>query len=184
MRKNTVFFGYIVEIFIKTNFMTQEKFKQIISFIGNCIKGSDFENHVFAVGGCVRDSYMGNEIKDIDLCIDLPDGGIKLAEFLHTKKFLTRPPVVYPTYGTAMFKFKKFNQDEIECVHTRGEQYHDKNSRNPVTTFASIEEDAFRRDFTCNALYYDISKKNIIDPTGKGVEDIKNRIIRSPWAIV
>ena len=74
--------------------MTQEKFKQIIEYIGECIKGSEFENHVFAVGGCVRDSYMGNEIKDIDLCIDLPDGGIKLAEFLHTKKYLTRPPVV------------------------------------------------------------------------------------------
>lgn len=164
--------------------MTKQKFKEIINYIGSLIHGTEFQENTFAVGGSVRDFIMGNDIKDIDIVVSLPDGGMKLAEFLHTKKFLTRPPVVYPTYGTAMFKFKKFNQDEIECVHTRGEQYHDKNSRNPVTTFASIEEDAFRRDFTCNALYYDISKKNIIDPTGKGVEDIKNRIIRSPWAIV
>lgn len=158
--------------------MTQEKFKQIISFIGNCIKGSDFENHVFAVGGCVRDSYMGNEIKDIDLCIDLPNGGIKLAEFLHTKKFLTRPPVVYPTYGTAMFKFKKFNQDEIECVHTRGEQYHDKNSRNPETCFATIQDDCVRRDLTINALYMNVTSGEVLDLTGKGLDDIKNHVCR------
>lgn len=158
--------------------MTQEKFKQIISFIGNCIKGSDFENHVFAVGGCVRDSYMGNEIKDIDLCIDLPDGGIKLAEYLHGKKLLTRPPVVYPTYGTAMFKFKKFNQDEIECVYTRGEQYHDKDSRNPTTAFAPIEEDCVRRDLTINSLYLNVTSGEVLDLTGKGIDDIKAGVCR------
>lgn len=158
--------------------MTQEKFKEIIAYIAECIKGSEFENHVFAVGGCVRDTYMGNEIKDIDLCIDLPDGGMKLAEFLHKKKVLTRPPVVYPTYGTAMFKFKKFNQDEIECVHTRGEQYHDKNSRNPETCFASIEEDCIRRDLTMNALYMNVNTQEILDLTGKGLNDIKSKICR------
>lgn len=158
--------------------MTQEKFKQIIEYIDECIKGSEFENHVFAVGGCVRDSYMGNEIKDIDIVVSLPDGGIKLAEFLHTKKYLTRPPVVYPTYGTAMFKFKKFNQDEIECVQTRGEQYHDKDSRNPVTSFASIEDDCIRRDLTINALYMNVTTGEILDLTGKGVSDIKAGICR------
>lgn len=158
--------------------MTQEKFKQIIEYIGECIKGSEFENHVFAVGGCVRDSYMGNEIKDIDIAVSLPDGGIKLAEFLHTKKFLTRPPVVYPTYGTAMFKFKKFNQDEIECVHTRGEQYHDKNSRNPETCFATIQDDCVRRDLTINAIYMNVTTGEILDLTGKGVSDIKAGICR------
>lgn len=158
--------------------MTQNQFKDIISYIGECIKGSEFENHVFAVGGCVRDSYMGNEIKDIDLCIDLPDGGIKLAEFLHTKKFLTRPPVVYPTYGTAMFKFKKFNQEEIECVQTRGEQYHDKDSRNPETCFATIQDDCIRRDLTINALYMNVTTGEILDLTGKGVSDIEAGICR------
>lgn len=158
--------------------MTQEKFKEIIRYIGECIFGSEFENHVFAVGGCVRDSYMGNEIKDIDLCIDLPDGGLKLAEFLHDKKVLTRPPVVYPTYGTAMFKFKRFNQDEIECVQTRGEQYHDKDSRNPETCFATIQEDCIRRDLTMNALYMNVTTGDILDLTGKGVEDINNHLCR------
>ena len=37
-----------------------------------------------------------------------------------------------------------------------------------------------RRDFTCNTLLYDITDCQILDLTGKGIEDIKNKIIRSP----
>ena len=158
--------------------MTKQKFKEIINYIGSLIHGTEFQENTFAVGGSVRDFIMGNDIKDIDIVVSLPDGGIKLAEFLHTKKFLTRPPVVYPTYGTAMFKFKKYNQEEIECVQTRGEQYHDKDSRNPVTTFASIEEDCVRRDLTINALYMNVTTGEILDLTGKGVSDIKAGICR------
>ena len=102
--------------------MTKEKYLEIIDEVGKIIAGTEFENHVFAVGGCVRDMVMGLEIKDVDMCIDLPDGGIRFAEFMHEKKVLVRPPIVYPTYGTAMFKLKKFNQDEIEVL--RGAHIH------------------------------------------------------------
>ena len=56
--------------------MKLEKFSHITSYIGSIIKDTPFEGHVFAVGGSVRDFYMGNEIKDIDLVIDLPHGGV------------------------------------------------------------------------------------------------------------
>lgn len=158
--------------------MTKQKFKEIINYIDSLIHGTEFQENTFAVGGSVRDFIMGNDIKDIDIVVSLPDGGIKLAEFLHDKKVLTRPPVVYPTYGTAMFKFKRFNQDEIECVQTRGEQYHDKDSRNPETCFATIQEDCIRRDLTMNALYMNVTTGEILDLTGKGVEDINNHICR------
>ena len=158
--------------------MTQEKFKEIIAYMADCIRGSEFENHVYAVGGAMRDLVMGNEIKDIDVCVDVPQGGIGLAEYLDGKGLLTRTPVVSPTYGTAMFRFKRFGDEEIESVHTRGEQYHDKESRNPETAFAPIEEDCIRRDLTMNALYLRISNNEILDLTGKGIDDIKNRICR------
>ena len=158
--------------------MEKSRFLEIVAHIAECIKGSEFENHVFAVGGCVRDMTMGNPIKDIDLCIDIPEGGIKLDEYMHRKKFITRPPVTYPTYGTAMFKLKKFNTEEIECVQTRGEQYHDKGSRNPQVTFADMNEDCVRRDITINSLYMNASTQEIIDPTGKGFQDIQDGICR------
>lgn len=163
--------------------MTKEQFYKITNYIKQIISGTTWENHVFAVGGSVRDLTMGNEIKDIDLVIDLHDGGIRFANWCKDLG-LTHSVVVYPTYGTAMFKFNDFPDEEIECVMTRKEQYKNKNSRNPETSYGSIEEDAFRRDLTINALYFDISSGQVIDPTNKGIDDILNKIIRSPMECV
>lgn len=53
------------------------------------------------------------------------------------------------------------------------------NHRKPaeVVFTKSLEEDAQRRDFTCNAIYYDILGETFIDPTG-GMQDIENKAIR------
>lgn len=157
--------------------MTREDFLNITEYIGVLIRKTPFENHVFAVGGSVRDFYMGNDIKDIDLVIDLPHGGVDFANWCKEQGY-TNTVVIYETYGTAMFKFKQYPGEEIECVMTRGEKYEDKESRNPVTVFADINEDAIRRDLTINALYYNCSTGEILDLVG-GQEDIKNHIIRT-----
>ena len=162
--------------------MKLEEFSNITSYIGSIIKGTPFEGHVFAVGGSVRDFYMGNEIKDIDLVIDLPHGGVDFANWCKDQGY-TNTVVIYETYGTAMFKFKEFPGEEIECVMTRGEKYIDSGSRNPTVKFADLNEDAFRRDLTINALYYDVTNKKIIDPTGYGIKDIENKIIRVPMGL-
>ena len=145
--------------------MTREEFKKITEYIGSIIKGTSFENHIFAVGGSIRDLCMGNDIKDIDLVIDLPHGGVDFANWCKEQGY-TKTVVIYETYGTAMFKFKQFPGEEIECVMTRGEKYEDKESRNPVTVFADINEDAIRRDLTINALYYNVSTGEILDLVG------------------
>lgn len=163
--------------------MTKEKFKEIIRHLSKLIEGTEFENHVFAVGGCIRDLVMiDKEIKDIDLVIDLENGGIRLAKWLYEKDYTTGEPIIYPTYGTAMFFLNEYPCEAIECVMTRKEQYKDPNSRNPETEYGTIDEDAFRRDFTCNTLYLRISNNKYLsvdDPTGKGLEDIRNGVIRS-----
>lgn len=157
--------------------MKREEFLNITSYIGSIIKGTPFEGHIYAVGGSVRDFYMGNDIKDIDLVIDLPHGGVDFANWCKEQGY-TNTVVIYETYGTAMFKFKQFPGEEIECVMTRGEKYEDKESRNPVTVFADINEDAIRRDLTINALYYNVSTGEILDLVG-GRSDIDNHIIRT-----
>ena len=157
--------------------MTREKFLEISEYIGNVIKHSKFDGHVFIVGGSVRDFVMGNDPKDIDICVDLPSGGIEFAEWIRDNQGLTKTVVTYPTYGTAMFKFHKYPDDEIECVMTRKEQYKDKNSRNPSCCHGNIFEDSIRRDLTINALYMK-PDGTILDPTGKGLDDIQNQIIR------
>ena len=157
--------------------MKKEEFLKITEYIGGIIKGTSFENHIFAVGGSVRDLSMGNDIKDIDLVIDIPQGGVKFANWCKEHGY-TKTVVIYETYGTAMFKFKEFPDEEIECVMTRGEKYEDKESRNPVTVFAPLEEDAIRRDLTINAIYFNVSTGCTLDPVN-GLDDIQDHIIRT-----
>ena len=159
--------------------MKSERYKEILKHISNAISGTRFENHVYAVGGCVRDEVLGNaEIKDIDLVISLPNGGIDFAKFMESSKQTLGSVVVYETYGTAMFRLRAFPDEEIECVQTRKEQYHDVTSRNPETSYGTLEEDCMRRDLTINALYFNISTFQMTDPCGKGLDDIREKVIR------
>lgn len=160
--------------------MKRELYIQIKEFLREAIRGTEFEGHVMTVGGCVRDELMGLEIKDIDLCVSLPDGGIRFAEWLKEKGLTTKGVTVYPNYGTAMLHLQAFPDVELEFVQTRKEKYIDHSCRNPVTAFGSIEDDCMRRDLTINSLYCDVSTDEIIDITGNGVYDIRDHIIRTP----
>lgn len=159
--------------------MTREEFKEIANYIRDIIKDTPWYQHVYIVGGSVRDLCMGNDIKDIDLVIDLPHGGVDFANWCKNQGY-TKTVVIYETYGTAAMKI--LNQD-IECVMTRGEKYLDDGTRNPTVEFADLKEDAFRRDLTINALYYNVSTNEILDPTGCGIKDIDNKICRAPMEL-
>lgn len=154
------------------------KFYIITDYIKSIIKGTKYENKIYVCGGAVRDLIMKKPIKDIDLVVDMENGGIEFAQFCKEQELITNDIVFYMRFGTAMFKFLKFPDEEIECVMTRGEKYPDRNSRNPETVFASIEDDCIRRDLTINALYYNISTGEIIDMVG-GLNDIENKVIRT-----
>lgn len=157
--------------------MLEIKYLDVCGTLKHIIENSEYICNVYVVGGAVRDYVMGNEIKDVDIVISLPNGGINFANYLFENDYLTSQPVVYPTYGTAMFKLKKFPNIEIEAVQTRKEQYKDKNSRNPETEYGSLYEDAIRRDLSINALYYDLTNEEILDVTEKGLDDIENEVI-------
>ena len=144
------------------------------------ISDTEFENRVFFVGGCCRDDIMGCEIKDIDISVALPDGGIRLAQWLHAEGHTVSEPSVFHDYHTAKFRLAEYPEIELESVQTRKESYPDRESRNPVTSYGTHEEDCMRRDLTVNALYQNVSTGEIVDITGKGLEDIRDHIIRTP----
>jgi len=164
--------------------INDSKYIKLIDRIKELIKGSIFENKVYIVGGFVRDAILGKPIKDIDLVIEAPDGGIGFASWLafHTGCHINgKNPCIFPTYGTAklqIYSDPEISDIEIECVQTRKEKY-DKNSRNPSTVYGTIQEDAMRRDLTINALYYNISTDEVCDYTKMGLDDIKNHVIRT-----
>ena len=157
--------------------MTKDKFYKIVLYLKDLINGTKFEGKTYVVGGAVRDLYMDKEIKDIDIVVELPSGGIEFANWMEENGHTHGSVVTYPTYGTAMFHLKEYPEVEIECVQTRKEQYKDKNSRNPETEYGTLYEDAMRRDLSINSLFLNISTNQIVDCCG-GLNDIKNHVIR------
>lgn len=152
---------------------------EIIEYLKRIIIDTEFEGHVYSVGGAERDLALKREIKDIDIVIDLPNGGIKFSQWLYEKGVLIREPIVYQHYGTAQFVFNEFPQYEIEAVQTRKECYRDIESRNPETAYGTIEEDASRRDFTINAIYRNVSNGSRITFNDNTMHDIEHGIIRT-----
>ncbi len=132
------------------------------------LETSGFE--AFVVGGCVRDSIMGIEPYDWDVCTSAKPKQIK-------EVFANIMPVVLTgeKHGTVTVMSEK-NNVEVTTFRTDG-NYTDSRHPESVTFVSSIEEDLSRRDFTMNAMAYN-PKKGIVDIFG-GKEDINNKVIRS-----
>ncbi|MGZ9735871.1 CCA tRNA nucleotidyltransferase [Flavobacterium sp. GNP002] len=131
----------------------------------------------YVIGGFVRDLLLNRDFKK-DIDIVAVGSGIELA--LKVSQLLPNKPKVqvFKTYGTAMLRFE---DTEIEFVGARKESYHFE-SRNPVVENGTLEDDQNRRDFTINALALSLNEKNfgeLSDPFN-GLEDLKNKIIRTP----
>ncbi len=160
--------------------MNTALYRTICHWLRDLIRGTQWEGHVFAVGGCCRDEILGRDIKDVDLAVDLPNGGVELATWLHNRRLTVGRPIYFEKYGTAKLRLKAFPDDEIELVQTRREKYTDRTTRNPEVVSGSLQDDCFRRDFTVNTLYHDISADKMIDLTGRGIADIREGVLRTP----
>lgn len=160
--------------------MDRARFEAITEYLRDSIKGTEFEGHVYAVGGCCRDLVMGRDINDIDLAVDIARGSLRLAEMLHEKGLTVSAPVTFPRYSTAMFRLREFPDEEIEAVQTRRGKYTPEIAGHPELILGSVAEDAVQRDLTINSMFYDLARGSVIDVTGKAMDDIAGRIIRTP----
>ena len=100
----------------------------------------------------------------------------ELAKFLHERGVAQHPPVTYPRFGTAMVTV---DGKQVELVGARKESYA-RTSRKPAITPGSLMDDVLRRDFTINTLLENLHTGDVLDLTGKGFEDIRARVIRTP----
>ncbi|KAI8322209.1 poly A polymerase C-terminal region-like protein [Martensiomyces pterosporus] len=69
----------------------------------------------------------------------------------------------------------------VDFVNLRSETYN-SDSRIPQIEFGTPTEDAYRRDITINALFYNIHTHQVEDFTGRGMDDLKNGVVRTPLA--
>lgn len=144
----------------------------IFGVIGDC--ADELGVSCYVIGGFVRDSIMGRTTKDVDVVAI--GSGIALARAVAGK--LKVEVNVFKSFGTAMLKYHGV---EVEFVGARKESYR-TDSRKPIVEDGTLEDDQNRRDFTMNALAIGLDKTNhgiLLDPFG-GLEDIQNKIIRTP----
>lgn len=161
-------------------FMQKAEYEEILEYLRGVISGTKWEGKVYVVGGCLRDMLMGHEIHDVDLAVALPDGGVQFPIWLEQEGLTAEPPKLYRRFSSSKLRLKAFPQHEIEVVQTRREQYTDANSRNPEVCFGSIMDDCLRRDLTINSLYQNVTTGEMLDLTGRAIDDIKNHRIMTP----
>jgi tRNA nucleotidyltransferase/poly(A) polymerase len=67
---------------------------------------------------------------------------------------------------------------KLDFVETRRERYQ-PGRRYPNIRFGTIAEDVYRRDFTVNALYMEVFSAEVLDPSGRGLADLQEGVIRT-----
>jgi putative nucleotidyltransferase with HDIG domain len=134
----------------------------------------------FVVGGFVRDKLLGRPCKDIDIvCLgDAIALANKASELFHPQPKVSW----FKNFGTAHINRQGY---DVEFVGARKESYQ-QHSRNPTVEPGNIKDDQERRDFTINALAIDVHQSInqeivLVDPFN-GVQDLNDRIIRTPLA--
>jgi poly(A) polymerase len=128
----------------------------------------------FVVGGAVRDLLLEVAPKDFDLATDATPEEVR-AVFRRSRIIGRRFRLVHVMCGSETVEVSTFRGGVPASADEHQRDEHGRILRDNV--FGTQWEDALRRDFTINALFYDPTTQNILDYTN-GVADIKKRVIR------
>jgi len=126
-----------------------------------------FGYQAYIVGGAIRDLLLGKKPKDFDVATDAKPNEIKKI-FCNARLIGRRFKLVHIIFKDRIIETATFRAN----IKTKKGIIINDNK------FGTIEEDALRRDFGINALYYDIESENIIDYVN-GYKDIQKRRIRT-----
>jgi len=146
-----------------------EKFERHCKYIAE--QASKMGGRAYLVGGCVRDYFLGVDSKDIDIEIfGLDENHINQ---ILSAKF--RVETVGKSFG--VWILKGLNIDVSMPRQERKSGIGHKAFEISGDPFLTVEAACARRDFTINAMLYDILSGEILDPYN-GREDLKNKILR------
>lgn len=123
-------------------------------------------------GGCVRDMLLGIAAKDFDVATDAKPADVK--------KIFSAALDIGEQFGIMMVPVQDTNGEnfQIEIATFRSDGEYKDGRRPEEVQFTTPEEDALRRDFTVNAMFYDPLEEKLYDFV-KGQEDLNKRIIKA-----
>lgn len=144
-------------------------------------------------GGWVRDKLLGSTSADIDIGIDNMTGfrfGTLMKEYLALPETKEKYKEVV-VGGLAKIEANPEKSKHLETVTTKvlgldidlvnlRKETYSENNRNPAMEFGEPKEDAERRDATVNALFYNLSTEQVEDFTGRGLNDLRSKLLKTP----
>lgn len=136
---------------------------------------SDAGYTLYITGGFTRDSLLFGEFKKTDMDICASAGVEEVKKILNGGAYRLKErnsalgTVAIVAESGEAYEYTAFRRDS----YRRGEH-----TPSSVVFVGTVEEDALRRDFTVNSIYYDIAGEKIVDPTG-GTEDLKNKLLKT-----
>lgn len=127
----------------------------------------------YLVGGGVRDALVGLKPKDFDVATDASPETIR-ALFRNSRIIGRRFRLVHVVFGREVIEVATFR-----AAHSKGDGGEIGAAGRIVrdNVFGSIEEDAYRRDFSVNALYYNIADGSVVDYVG-GLADLERGVFK------
>jgi poly(A) polymerase len=138
------------------------------------LKGAGFQAHL--VGGGVRDLLLGREPKDFDVATDALPEQVKQV-FRNCRLIGRRFRLAHVHFGPEIIEVATFRalggEEEIEG----GDRLIQDGRIMRDNVYGTIAEDAWRRDFTVNGLYYNIEDFSVVDYVG-GMEDLQAGVLR------
>lgn len=132
----------------------------------------------YLVGGAVRDILLGREPKDFDIGTDAHPSAIRRL-FSNSRTIGRRFRIIHVFFRRKGAAEKIIEVSTFRALHKRDEgiSHHPDDLDQTGTAFGTPEEDAWRRDFTVNAIFYNLDDFTVIDHTG-GLADLSARTIR------
>lgn len=143
--------------------------KSIPSFVLEVIKKlQQYDFQAYMVGGCIRDLLLNIQPKDFDIATNAHPDQVT-AIFKNSRIIGRRFKIVHVRIDRQIIEVSTFRKKPSEVNKLRNGVVQDN-------AFGTIEEDAQRRDFTMNAIFYDPINNHLFDPFN-GKKDIENRNI-------
>lgn len=130
--------------------------------------------HACLVGGAVRDLLLGFKPKDFDIATDAKPEQVK-SLFRNSRLIGRRFRLAHILFGREIIEVATFRGHHEDDESPHGQKEDGRIIRDNV--YGTIEEDALRRDFTINALFYDIATFEVLDFCG-AMKDIESRQLR------
>jgi hypothetical protein len=130
----------------------------------------------YMVGGCVRDAFRGENIKDIDLIVD----GTSMDAILEELRPYGRVDQVGESFAVIKFRPKGHTGEDFDIAVPRIDRKIGSGHKGFVveTDGISIFDDLKRRDFTVNAIAVKIDNGRLVDPYN-GLSDLQKKVLRA-----